>query len=102
MGQLDKDFITEQLQMAEDGAAEDQYRVGLIYATGDGVPMDLVTAHKWFNLAAMNGVLEARESRAEISQDMAPEEIATAQKLARECIWRNNLAFALSSNPNAG
>lgn len=84
MGRLDREHIEEQLQQAENGAPEDQYRVGLIYATGDGVPTDLVTAHKWFNLAAMNGVVEAREIRAEISQDMAPEEIATAQKMARE------------------
>lgn len=84
MAQLDKKFIAEQLRLAEGGAPDGQYRVGLIYATGDGVPADLVTAHKWFNLAAMNGVIEARESRAEISQDMMPEEISTAQKLARE------------------
>ena len=84
MAQLDTDYIKTQLKLAEKGAPEDQYRVGLIYATGDGVPADLVTAHKWFNLAAMNGVIEARESRAEISMDMAPDEIATAQKLARE------------------
>lgn len=84
MAQLDKDYIKEQLSLAENGAPEDQYRVGLIFATGDGVPMDLVMAHKWFNLAAMNGILEAREIRAEISQDMAPEDISTAQKMARE------------------
>ncbi|MBL4907719.1 MAG: sel1 repeat family protein [Sneathiella sp.] len=84
MAQLDTDYIEAQLKLAEKGAPEDQYRVGLIYATGDGVPADLITAHKWFNLAAMNGVIEARESRAEISMDMAPDEIAVAQKLARE------------------
>ncbi len=84
MGQLDKDFVEKQLHLAEDGLPEEQYRAGLIYSTGDGVPLDLVTAHKWFNLAAMNGVIEARECRAEISQDMSTEEIAAAQKLARE------------------
>ncbi|MCG8493537.1 MAG: hypothetical protein MI743_18095 [Sneathiellales bacterium] len=84
MGELDKEYIAQQLKHAENGLPEEQYRVGLAYSTGDGVPMDLVTAHKWFNLAAMNGVIEARELRAEISQDMSAAEIAAAQKMARE------------------
>ena len=54
--------------------------------SGDGVSQDLVTAHKWFNLAAMNGIEEARENRAEISLDMSAQEIAKAQKMAREWI----------------
>lgn len=84
MGELDKEYIAQQLKHAEDGLPEEQYRVGLAYSTGEGVPLDLVTAHKWFNLAAMNGVMEARELRAEISQDMSTAEIAAAQKMARE------------------
>ncbi|MEP3245360.1 MAG: hypothetical protein ABJN40_14450 [Sneathiella sp.] len=84
MGQLDHNYIEKQVSLAENGLPEEQYRAGLIYSTGDGVPMDLITAHKWFNLAAMNGVVEARECRAEISQDMSSEEIAAAQRMARE------------------
>ena len=84
MATLDRDFINKQIRRAEGGTPEEQYRAGLLFATGDGVPIDLVTAHKWFNLAAMNGVIEARESRAEISQDMSTDEIASAQKMARE------------------
>ncbi|MFT6559394.1 MULTISPECIES: sel1 repeat family protein [Sneathiella] len=84
MAQLDTGVISMQLSRAEEGLPEEQFRAGLLYSTGDEVPLDLVTAHKWFNLAAMNGVVEARECRAEISQDMSPEEIAAAQKQARE------------------
>ncbi|MEH6404698.1 MAG: hypothetical protein V7750_15065 [Sneathiella sp.] len=84
MATLDRDYIEKKIRHAEIGTPEEQYRAGLLFATGDGVPMDLVTAHKWFNLAAMNGVIEARESRAEISHDMSTDEIATAQKMARE------------------
>jgi len=84
MARLDRDFIQKQIRRAEGGTPEEQYRTGLLFATGDGVPIDLVTAHKWFNLAAMNGIIAARESRAEISQDMSNDEIATAQKMARE------------------
>ncbi|MBL4741133.1 MAG: sel1 repeat family protein [Sneathiella sp.] len=84
MGTLDREYIAKQIRRAEGGTPEEQYRTGLLFATGDGVPTDLITAHKWFNLAAMNGVIEARESRAEISHDMSTDEIAVAQKMARE------------------
>jgi TPR repeat protein len=39
--------------------------LGLMYSTGDGAPFDPVIAHKWFNLAAQAGSLEARTLRAE-------------------------------------
>jgi len=45
---------------------------------------DLVTAHKWFNLAAMLGNAEARIYRAELAREMSAEEVAEAQRLARE------------------
>ncbi len=63
----------------------EMYRLGLQASTGveDG-GFDLITAHKWFNLAAMQGNLEARAYRAELAKEMTPEEIAEAQKLARE------------------
>ena len=84
MAKLDVDYVEKYLRSAESGIADDQFRAGLLFSTGDGVDQDLVSAHKWFNLAAMNGVDEARENRAEISMDMSSQEIAKAQKLARE------------------
>lgn len=62
--------------------------LGLDYSTGRGVPVDLVEAHKWLNLAAMDGNEEARRLRAEIARDMTAEEIADAQRRARE--WRQS------------
>lgn len=64
--------------------SEDLYKLGLIYATGQGGPIDYVQAHMWFNLAAMKGSKEAKESRKELSSLMSPCEISTAQKAARE------------------
>ncbi|MHA7872401.1 MAG: sel1 repeat family protein [Hyphococcus sp.] len=67
-----------------DLSGEDMYRLGLQASTGgEGGDLDLVTAHKWFNLAAMKGNLEAREYRAELANEMTPEEIAEAQRQAR-------------------
>jgi len=63
----------------------EMYRLGLEASTGGETgEFDLITAHKWFNLAAMQGNLEARAYRTELANEMTPEEIAEAQRLARE------------------
>jgi TPR repeat protein len=69
---------------AETGIAQAQYDLALKYAVGSGVPQDLIAAHKWFNLAAMKGIDEARLHRADLAREMSAGEIAEAQRLARE------------------
>jgi len=69
---------------AQQGSPEALYALGLVYSTGQGVPLDYVEAHKWFNLAAMRGNEEARACRAQLAQDMTAVEIAEAQRQARE------------------
>jgi uncharacterized protein len=65
-------------------AAEALFDLGMMYCAGRKVQRDLVAAHKWFNLAALRGSQEARTCRVEISQEMSPEEIAEAQRQARQ------------------
>jgi hypothetical protein len=55
-----------------------------MHCAGREVEVDLVSAHKWFNLAAMRGNAEAKRYRIEISREMSRHEIAEAQRLARE------------------
>jgi len=63
--------------------SDDLYKLGLIYSTqGDAV--DLVQAHMWFNLAAARGSMAAKDCRREIADMMSANDIALAQKLARE------------------
>ena len=63
------------------------FRLGMQYSSGSGgCPMDRVSAHMIFNLAAMKGSVEARVYRREMSQEMEREEIAEAQKAARRYI----------------
>jgi hypothetical protein len=50
-------------------------------------PVDLVAAHKWFNLAAMQGDRVAVRLRREIAAEMSPSEIAAAQRAARD--WQS-------------
>jgi hypothetical protein len=66
-------------------SGEEMYRLGLEASTGGANgSFDLVVAHKWFNLAAMQGNIEARAYRAELAKEMTPDEVAEAQRLARE------------------
>ena len=60
------------------------YELGMMYASGRSVPTDLVSAHKWFNLAAMRGNGEASRLRREIAEEMSAMEIAAAQRAARD------------------
>ncbi|MFZ5619358.1 MAG: hypothetical protein ACOZAA_18760 [Pseudomonadota bacterium] len=64
--------------------SEEMYRLGLAASVGGEGEFDLINAHKWFNLAAMMGNPEARTYRAELAREMTPDEVAEAQKLARE------------------
>ncbi len=75
-------------------SSEEMYRLGLEASTGGELrELDLVTAHKWFNLAAMQGSLEARAYRAELANEMSPEEIAEAQRQAREYLTTHRAAL---------
>lgn len=63
------------------------FRLGMMYSTGQGgCPMDRVSAHMIFNLAAMKGSVEARVYRREMSQEMDSDEISEAQRAARRWI----------------
>jgi TPR repeat protein len=66
------------------GDVQALYELGVAYSTGSGgVGVDMVEAHKWFNLAALQGNSLAQECRAEVSEDMTAREIAEAQRQAR-------------------
>ena len=63
--------------------------LGLRYSIGQGgAPRDYVTAHMLFNLAASRGSLEAKIYRKELSQEMDPDDVAEAQRAAREWLAR--------------
>ena len=59
---------------------------GLYWASGRSGVVNLVAAHKWFNLAALKGRAEAIELRREVAELMSEVEIATAQREARAWI----------------
>jgi len=59
------------------------FELGMMYSVGRDVPIDFVTAHKWFNVAALRGNTEASRLRREIAEQMSEQEIALAQRAAR-------------------
>jgi TPR repeat protein len=71
--------------LGEANAAEDVFfQLGMMYSTGSTIPTDYVSAHKWFNLAAMRGNSAAIRLRREIAEQMSGAEIAAAQRAARD------------------
>jgi hypothetical protein len=72
-----------------DASGDELFRLGLLYSTGQGgAPLDYVSAHMLFNLAAMRGSLEAKVYRKELADEMASDEVAEAQRQAREWLAR--------------
>jgi uncharacterized protein len=65
------------------------YELGLMYAAGRSVPVDLVTAHKWLNIAMVQGCREAAWVRSELAQEMSAAQIAAAQREARLWLTRH-------------
>ena len=64
--------------------ATDCFALGMNYSVGAGVAVDLIEAHKWFNIAAMRGHADAARLRREIAEQMADAEIGRAQRAARD------------------
>jgi len=74
---------------AAQGDAKAQYNLAAYYGNGQGVSQDNVKAHLWFNLAAAKGEPAAAMYRDVVARKMTPQQIAEAQKRARECLARN-------------
>jgi uncharacterized protein len=91
---------------AERGDPAAQYALGLMYESGRGLSRDYILAHLWFDLSAAQGTKIAVTSRDRIERQMAPAQIAEAQKLARE--WKakpeeppeHNLHFGEIADPS--
>ena len=67
-----------------DSSGEDLLRMAMMYSTGQGgAPLDYVSAHMLFNLAAMRGSEEAKTYRRELSAEMDRDDVAEAQRAAR-------------------
>ena len=60
------------------------FELAMCFASGSGgVTVDLVQAHRWFNVAAACGYQPALAWRHEIAMEMSARDVVDAQKLAR-------------------
>ena len=71
------------------------FELGMMYSVGRDMPVDLISAHKWFNLAALKGNIAAIRLRREVADQMSEAEIAAAQRAARD--WLRGVAIAPSA-----
>ena len=78
--------LTEFRPVAQQGNADAQFILGVMYSKGQGVPQDDVQAHMWLSLAAAQSKESYRKSRDILAKQMTPAQIAEAQRLARE--WK--------------
>ena len=69
--------------------AERFFKLGMVCSTGQSMPLDMVSAHKWFNIAATLGMKDAVRLRNEIAAEMSDREIAAAQRAARHWLTRH-------------
>jgi TPR repeat protein len=93
ISQQGADFlIRSRIADAAAGDVEALMELGISYSTGQGgTAVDLIEAHKWFNLAALSGCTRGQECRAEISVEMTAREIAEAQRQARA--WLGTVGY---------
>jgi TPR repeat protein len=66
------------------------FELGLACSAGRGADVDLIEAHKWFNIAAARGDRVAARHREELACEMSREQIAAALRAAREWISRHH------------
>ncbi len=71
--------------MAEEGNAEAQMLLGVMYRKGQGVKRSSQRAFIWFARAATHGNPKARARLREVSQNMTSEELARAKETAATC-----------------
>jgi len=86
-GQQDYKMAVYYLRLsANQGNDLAQRRLGQMYERGDGVQQDYVKAYMWYSLGAAKGGEAGARLRDALAKKMDPDQIAEAQKLARE--WK--------------
>ncbi len=75
----------DMIELAAQGGVPDAlFELGLMYCAGRDVDLDMVEAHKWFNLAALRGNEAAKQYRQDVARELSKAQVGVAQKRARE------------------
>ena len=70
--------------LGSDASSEILFEMGLAAAAGRDRAMNLIEAHKWFNIAAIKGSVRAAALRAEVAETMSKADLAKALREARQ------------------
>ena len=81
--------LKEWRPLAEQGDADAQCNIGVMYEYGEGVLQDNIIAHMWFSIVSLNGHKPASKNRDIIASKMTSADIFEAQAMTRECLNSN-------------
>jgi len=82
---------------AEQGHADAQLALGLMYALGDGVPKNSAESFKWCLISHANGKETAMKLGDYVKKELTPSQIEKAKKEAKK--FRDNIKHSESINP---
>ena len=89
MARMEMSAIPASLVVPSEASAEAYYELGLMYASGRGIPVDLVTAQKLFNVAQARGCGRAAAHRQELALEMTRDQVSQALREARTFLTRH-------------
>ena len=78
--------IIEWRNKASLGSVTAMANLGNTYEVGAGVEQSYILAHQWYNLAASNGDVTARENKKIIEKSLSADEVSTAITQAKKCM----------------
>ena len=87
-GAQDLASLEETRQAAEQGNADAQLEMGILYEFGYNMPKNNVTALAWYLRSAEQGNALAVKRRDQLKSQMKPDEIDAADKLSKELMTK--------------
>jgi TPR repeat protein len=83
-----RNFLAVESTREVNSDADAFFNLGLMCSAAGSEPSDMISAHKWFNLAATRGHTDAARLRREVAAEMSSRQIADALRAARD--WRTH------------
>jgi TPR repeat protein len=80
----DPELAAHVLHEARSGNVDAQYAMGMIFAEGRGVPLDLVKAFAWLTVAVLQGDRDAVTLRNIVGAQMSDEEFEAGKRCAAD------------------
>ena len=87
-GAQDTASLEQQRQAAEQGNAEAQLEMGILYEFGYNMPKNDINALAWYLRSAEQGNAFAVKRRDQLKSHMKPDEIDAADKLSKELMTK--------------